>query len=98
MTSAAHRSRNLRAGVIGAVSGIVLAIIIVLVVDRLIDGAQNDNFWMPAGIIVGAIAGGTIGMLFSQVIASGREGEIQTKRAMEAVAAEEARQRQGDAS
>lgn len=98
MPSAEHRSRNLRAGVIGAVIGILIAVIAVLVVDRIVAGAQNDNFWLPAGIIIGLIAGGVIGMLFSQVIASGREGELATATAMKAVAAEDERRRQEDAS
>ena len=87
MTQPAARPSYLRSGVIGAVVGIVLAIVIVLVVDRIVAGPQNDNFWLPAGIIAGIIGGGVIGMLLSQVIAGGRESERATKAGMDAVKA-----------
>jgi hypothetical protein len=89
----ATRASYLRSGIIGAAVGIVLAIVIVLVVDRIVSGPQNDTFWLPAGIIVGIIGGGVIGMLLSQVIAGGRESERATKAGMDAVRAATERDR-----
>jgi hypothetical protein len=89
----ASRANHMRSGVIGAVVGIVLAIVIVVVVDRIVSGPQNDTFWLPAGIVVGIIGGGVIGMLLSQVIAGGRESARATKAGMEAVESAGERQR-----
>jgi uncharacterized membrane protein len=88
------RATHLRSGVIGAVAGIVLAIVIVIVIDRIVAGTQNDTFWLPAGIVVGIVGGGVIGMLLSQVVAGGRESARATKAGMDAAKASS--ERQGD--
>ncbi len=97
MSPAATQTNHLRSGVIGAAAGAVLAIVIVVVVDRIVAGPQNDNFWLPAGIILGIIGGGVIGMLLSQVIAGGRESERKNRAAEAAVKAAAERESGPDA-
>ena len=68
----------------GALIGAAVAVVAVLVVDRLVPGRQNDQAWLQAGIIAGIIGGGVLGLLISQIIIGGREDERATREALQA--------------
>jgi hypothetical protein len=84
VTGPTNRSSSLRFGLGGAVIGIVVAVIAVIVIDRLVAGKQNDHLWLPVGVIAGIIGGGVIGMLLSQVIIGGRESKRATQEGFDA--------------
>jgi hypothetical protein len=42
-------------GAIGALVGGILAVAVVLVIDRFAAGPQNDDLWLPAGIAIGIV-------------------------------------------
>jgi hypothetical protein len=73
MSSAGSRSTALRGGIAGALAGSAIAVAVVLIVDLLVSGDQNDLLWLPVSIAGGIVGGGVIGMLFSQVVIGGRE-------------------------
>jgi hypothetical protein len=81
-----HNSRPLVLhGAIGAVIGMILAVAVVLVIDRLAAGPQNDDLWLPAGIALGIVGGGVLGMLFTELVIGGREDLQADIRAKEAI-------------
>ena len=65
----------------GAIIGGILAVAVVLVVDALID-PLNNNYWLPAGIAMGIVGGGVIGLLFAEIWMGGKQDEEATAEAL----------------
>jgi hypothetical protein len=74
-------------GSIGALIGGLLAVAVVLVIDRLAAGSQNDLLWLPAGIAMGIVGGGVLGMLFTELVIGGRDDLQADREADEAIRA-----------
>jgi hypothetical protein len=72
-----HRHGGMR----GAIIGGILAVAVVLVIDALID-PLNNNYWLPAGIAMGIVGGGVIGLLFAEIWIGGKQDEEATAEAL----------------
>jgi hypothetical protein len=79
-------------GAVGALLGAILAVAVVLVVDRLAAGPQNDDLWLPAGIAMGIVGGGVLGLLFTELVIGGREDVQADRNAKQAIRAERERE------
>jgi hypothetical protein len=55
-------------------------VIAVLIIDSQISGVRY-NYWLPAGIAMGIVGGGVIGLLFAEVWMGGRQDEAATTAA-----------------
>lgn len=79
MTNLGPRHRH--GGMRGAIIGAILAVAVVLLIDALIDPLDN-NYWLPAGIAMGLVGGGVIGLLFAEVWMGGKQDEAATAEAL----------------
>jgi hypothetical protein len=77
-------------GAWGAAIGAALGVIAVLLIHSQISSGIHYNYWLPAGIAMGIVGGGVIGLLFAEVWMGGRQDE-------EATAAARAASGRGDA-
>jgi hypothetical protein len=50
-------------------------VIAVLLVDSQIARGVRYNFWLPAGIAMGLVGGGVIGLLFAEIWMGGHQDE-----------------------
>jgi hypothetical protein len=75
---------------VGAVIGVVLAVVVVLIIDHF-KSHPNNLLWLPAGIALGLVGGGVIGLLLTEVVIGGREDEQAEIEAREKI--EEVRRR-----
>jgi hypothetical protein len=85
---------RIRGGALGALIGAFAGIVAVLVIDWLINGDQNDLFWLPAAIFTGIFGGGVMGFMLAETIIGGHEDERDTAEARAEAA--EMRAQQGE--
>ena len=64
--------------------GAALGVIVVLLIDSQIGDGIRVNYWLPAGIAMGIIGGGVVGLLFAEVWMGGRQDEAATRAAKSA--------------
>lgn len=67
-------------GIRGAIIGAILAVLVVLLIDEQID-PTNNNYWLPAGIAMGVIGGGVVGLLFAEIWMGGKQDDEATAEA-----------------
>ena len=79
-------------GLWGIAIGAALGVIVVLFIDSQIGDGIRVNYWLPAGLAMGIVGGGVIGLLFAEVWMGGRQDEAATR------AAERANSQSGDES
>jgi hypothetical protein len=60
--------------------GAALAVVVMLLIDSQLSGLRT-NYWLPAGIAMGIVGGGVIGLLFAEVWMGGRQDEEATATA-----------------
>jgi hypothetical protein len=68
-------------GAWGAAIGAALGVIAVLLIHSQISSGIHYNYWLPAGIAMGIVGGGVIGLLFAEVWMGGRQDEEATAAA-----------------
>jgi hypothetical protein len=69
------RHHHWSGGAVGALLGALLGVIAVLLVDSQIARGVRYNFWLPAGIAMGLVGGGVIGLLFAEIWMGGHQDE-----------------------
>jgi hypothetical protein len=67
-------------GAWGIAIGAALGVIVVLLIDSQL-GDVRYNYWLPAGLAMGIVGGGVVGLLFAEVWMGGRQDEAATRAA-----------------
>jgi hypothetical protein len=77
---------RIRGGALGALIGALVGIVAVFLIDWLVNGDQNDLFWLPAAIFTGIFGGGVMGFMLAETIIGGHEDERDTAEAKSEIA------------
>ena len=64
--------------------GALFGVMAVLLIDTQVYDGIRYNYWLPAGLAMGIVGGGVLGLLFSQVWIGGRQDEAATQAAKKA--------------
>jgi hypothetical protein len=71
-------------GAWGIAIGAALGVIVVVLIHSQISGGLRYKYWLPAGLAMGVVGGGVVGLLFAEVWMGGREDEAATRAAEKA--------------
>jgi hypothetical protein len=73
---------------LGALTGAIIGLLAVFLIELAVSGDQNGIFWLPAGIVTGIFVGGMVGLMLVEIIIGGLEDDRDTAEARAARARE----------